>query len=99
MPPAIRALVVAENVATRRFVSHELGCASGLEVIGTAPNTKIALTKIASLRPDVITVSPEMPEDGALHLIREIRRTQPRLPVIVFSVFSVPRADEMRVLM
>src|SRR4051812_28725361 len=99
MPPPIRALVVADAVTARRFVSEALASEPGIEVVGTAPNQKIALAKLMRLQPDVVTVAPEMPENGAMQMVRAIRESHPRLPVIMYSAFSVPGVGVMRALL
>lgn len=99
MPPPIRALVVADAVASRRCVADALTGDDGIEVIGTAPNAKIGLTKVLSLRPDVVTVAPEMAEHGAMELVRSIRHAHPRLPVILFSCAGGASLSVVRELM
>lgn len=49
----IRILVVDDAVVARRVISEILSDEDGLEVVGTAPNGRIALAKIERLRPDL----------------------------------------------
>ena len=87
-PRRIRALVVADAVKARRFVSGALACDPEIDVVGTAANGSIALAKLARLQPDVVTLDPQMVDDGALETLRAIRQIYARLPVIVFSSFT-----------
>jgi two-component system chemotaxis response regulator CheB len=59
-----------------------------LEVVGTAPNGRIALQKITQVNPDIIILDVEMPEMDGLQTIKEIRKLYPKLPVIMFSTLT-----------
>src|SRR6185436_11226672 len=59
-----------------------------IEVVGEAPNGKIAIQKIAQLNPDLVTLDVEMPEMNGLQTLKAIRKTHPRLPVIMFSAVT-----------
>ena len=64
----IRILVVDDTVVYRKIVSDVIAGLPGAEVAGTAHNGKAALTKIRSLKPDLVTLDIEMPEmDSSIH--------------------------------
>ena len=86
--PAIRVLVVDDSVVVRRLLVEALSSDSAVEVAGTAPDGSIALTKIAQLQPDLITLDVEMPVMSGLETLREIRKLHPKLPVIMFSTLT-----------
>jgi two-component system chemotaxis response regulator CheB len=83
--PRIRALVVDDSVVVRRLVSAELDRDPALEVVGTAANGRIALARMAQLSPDVVILDIEMPELDGLATLAELRKSYPRLPVIMYS--------------
>ncbi len=83
-----RILVVDDSVVIRRLVSDELSADPELEVVGTAANGKIALARLPQVNPDVVILDIEMPEMDGLQALREIRKTHPRLPVIMFSALT-----------
>lgn len=83
--PKVRVLVVDDSVVIRRVVTEELSADAGIEVIGTASNGKIALEKLPQLTPDLVILDIEMPELDGLAALAAIRKTHPRLPVIMFS--------------
>jgi two-component system chemotaxis response regulator CheB len=87
--PQISVLVVDDSVVIRRLVTDALQAEPDIRVVGTAPNGKVALAKIDQLAPDVVTLDIEMPEMDGLTTIKEIRKTHPKLPVIMFSTLSV----------
>ncbi len=84
----IRVLVVDDAVVVRKLVTDVLAADPDIEVAGIAANGRIALQKIAQLAPDIVTLDIEMPEMDGLETIREIRKTWPKLPVIMFSTLT-----------
>jgi two-component system chemotaxis response regulator CheB len=90
----IRVLVVDDAVVFRRLVADELAKDAALEVVGTAANGRIALAKLAQLNPDVVVLDIEMPEMDGLEMLRELRKSYRRLPVIMFSSLTERGAAE-----
>jgi two-component system chemotaxis response regulator CheB len=86
--PKIRVLVVDDAVVFRRMVADELSADPAIEVVGTAANGRIALAKLPQVNPDLVILDVEMPELDGLATLREIRKTHPRLPVIMFSALT-----------
>jgi two-component system chemotaxis response regulator CheB len=85
---ALRVLVVDDSVVVRRLVADALASDPGIEVIGTAANGRIALSKLTQLQPDAVTLDIEMPELDGLGTLRELRKTHPKLPVVMFSTLT-----------
>ena len=84
----IRVLVVDDSVVVRRLVAEALSADPSLEVVGAAANGRIALARIPQLNPDLMTLDVEMPDMDGLETLRELRKTYPRLPVIMFSTMT-----------
>ena len=84
----IKVLVVDDSVVIRRMVTDALAADPALEVVGVAANGRIALSKIPQVNPDLITLDIEMPEMDGLEALRELRKTHPKLPVIMFSTLT-----------
>lgn len=59
-----------------------------LQVVGTANNGKVALSKLYLLKPDIITLDLEMPEMDGFETIEHIRKFSLTLPIIILSVYS-----------
>ena len=78
----------------RRMVTDVLAVDPSIEVVGEAANGRIALQKIAQLNPDLVTLDVEMPEMDGLQTLKEIRKTYPRLPVIMFSALTERGASD-----
>lgn len=91
--PKIRVLVVDDAVVMRKMITEVLARDSQIEVIGSAPNGRIALQKIPQVNPDLITMDVEMPEMDGIETLREIRKIYPTLPVIMFSTLTAKGAS------
>jgi two-component system chemotaxis response regulator CheB len=91
--PKIRVLVVDDAVVFRRLVSEELAKDPAIEVVGTAANGRIALQKMTQVNPDLVILDVEMPEMDGLQTLRELRKSYPRLPVIMFSALTETGAE------
>ena len=91
--PKIRVLIVDDAVVFRRLVADELARDPALEVVGTAANGRIALAKMSQVNPEVVILDVEMPEMDGLATLKELRKTYPRLPVIMFSALTERGAE------
>ena len=86
----LRVLVVDDTVTFRKILSDALADIPGVEVVGTAHHGKMALSRIQSLRPDLVTLDIEMPEMDGYILTKKIK-SDPRfngIPVIMHSSLS-----------
>jgi two-component system chemotaxis response regulator CheB len=81
----IRVFLVDDAAAVRRLVTTALNQDSALEVVGTAADGKMALARLTELRPEVVLLDLEMPVMDGLQTLVALRKTHPRLPVIMFS--------------
>jgi len=87
MPP-LRILIVDDSAVIRRILGDGLSLDPSLEVVGTAANGRIALSKIPQINPDLVTLDVEMPLMNGLETLVELRKTYPKLPVIMFSTLT-----------
>jgi two-component system chemotaxis response regulator CheB len=85
LPPQVRVLVVDDSVVMRRVVSTALERDPGIARADFAGNGRLALAKIAERRPDVVVLDLEMPELDGFGTLSELRRSDPTLPVVLFS--------------
>ncbi len=92
--PKIRVLIVDDSVVIRRLLTDELSKDPDIEIVGSAATGKIALAKVVQTPPDVVTMDIEMPEMDGLTAVTEIRKTHPKLPIIMFSTLSQRAAKE-----
>ena len=80
----IKVLIVDDSAFMRTAIERMLNEDAGIEIIGSAANGKEAVTKVAKLRPDVVTMDVEMPIMDGLHALKEIMRLCPT-PVLMVS--------------
>src|SRR5215831_19258273 len=83
-----RILLVDDSPVVRRVLHDVIASDPQLEVAGTASNGRIALERIATLKPDLVILDIEMPEMDGLTTLGEIRKQTRRLPVIMFSTLT-----------
>lgn len=81
----IRILVVDDSAAIRRIISDVLSADPMLEVMATARNGRVALERLQEKTPDLVVLDMEMPELDGLGTLELIRKSWPKLPVIMFS--------------
>jgi len=89
-----RVLVVDDSVLMRTTISHVLASDPDLEVAGVAANGRIALAKMAQVRPDVVTLDFEMPEMDGLQTLAALQASYPSVPVIMLSSLTMSGAAE-----
>jgi two-component system chemotaxis response regulator CheB len=91
---SLRVLVVDDTIVFRRAVSDALAGEPGIEVVGAASNGKLALARIAALRPDLMTLDIEMPEMNGIELLQTIGAAGLDMGAIVLSSLTT-RGGEM----
>jgi two-component system chemotaxis response regulator CheB len=84
MTPKIKVLIVDDSAVVRKIFTQQLEKASGIEVVGTAPDPYIAREKIVRLKPDVITLDIEMPRMDGITFLKHLMKSHP-MPVIIVS--------------
>ncbi len=94
----IRALVVDDTIVYRKIVSDVLKAIPGVDVVGTANNGKIALSKIASLKPDLITLDIEMPEVNGIEVLQELKtQSMDPSPMVIMLSTLTQQGSEMTI--
>jgi two-component system chemotaxis response regulator CheB len=86
--PKIRVLVVDDSAVVRRVVTDELSADPELAVAGTAANGQIALAKMPQVNPDLVILDVEMPDMNGIETLAELRKSYPRVPVVMFSALT-----------
>jgi two-component system, chemotaxis family, protein-glutamate methylesterase/glutaminase len=78
----LRVLVVDDSVVIRKLLSGALSEQADIEVIGTAPTGRIALSKIRQLDPDLVTLDLDMPDMDGMETLDALKEF-PRRPKII----------------
>ncbi len=89
----LKAMVVDDTVFYRKIVSDALAAIPEVEVVGTANNGKIALSRIATLQPDLITLDIEMPEMTGLEVLAAIKERSLNVAVVMLSSLTQQGSD------
>jgi two-component system chemotaxis response regulator CheB len=81
-----RVLIVDDSVVIRQFLCDALSRDPYLDIVESAPSTRVALMKIAIARPDFVVLDLEMPEMHGLESVSAILKASPQALVIVLNV-------------
>ncbi|WDP89693.1 MAG: chemotaxis response regulator protein-glutamate methylesterase [Desulfobacter sp.] len=84
----IKAVVVDDTIVYRKIVGDVLKSIPGIDVVGTANNGKIALSKIRTLKPDLITLDIEMPEVNGIEVLQELKKMDNPPMVVMLSTLT-----------
>ncbi len=90
----MKVLVVDDSIVFRSQISASLSGVENVEVVGSAPNGKIAIQKLQQMSVDLITLDMEMPELNGLETIKEIKRLGLNTKIIVFSSQTIRGAEK-----
>ncbi len=80
----IKVLIVDDSALMRKYLTDLIGRSNKIEVVGTAMDPYIAVTKIQKLNPDIITLDIEMPRMDGLTFLSKLMISNP-IPVIMVS--------------
>ena len=86
----IRLLLVDDSSFIRQVLSRLLSADPDLEVVATAANGRLALSRLSDAQPDVVILDVEMPEMNGIETLAALRKSHPHLPVIMYSTLTRP---------
>ncbi len=84
----LRALVVDDTIVYRKAVSDIIAEIPGVELAGVAHNGNIAISKIKSLKPDILTLDIEMPQMNGIEVLAELQKNYPKVGAIMLSTLT-----------
>ena len=84
----IKVLVVEDQALVRGAISALLGLDEEIAVVGEAENGLEALSKIESLRPDLVLTDIEMPQCSGIELVEKLAQSQPDLHTMIMTTFA-----------
>ena len=73
----------------RRAITDALATLPDVQVVGSAPNGKIALQKVLELKPDLLTLDMEMPEMDGLAVLDGLKQAGSQTSVMVISAVTL----------
>ena len=84
----INVLIVDDSGIMRRILMTALSKHADIHVIGHAENGQVAVDKVRASPPDIITLDVEMPVMDGITALKEIRKFNPKIPIVMFSAFT-----------
>lgn len=84
----IRVLCVDDSALIRRMLTDCLKTDSEIEIVGTAANGALGVKAVVQYKPEIVIMDVEMPEMDGIQAVREIRKTNPKIPIIMFSTLT-----------
>jgi two-component system, chemotaxis family, protein-glutamate methylesterase/glutaminase len=90
---SLRVLIVDDSILFRKSITDAVSGIPDAEIVGTAANGKIALSRIKILKPDIVTLDLEMPEMNGLELLEAIRDEGIVVCVVLLSCLTVRGGD------
>lgn len=89
----VKVLIVDDTVLYRKILKDTLSTFSQVEIVGTAPNGKIALSKIPYLNPDIMTLDLEMPELNGLETLQKLKLMENAPSALMVSAHTTKDAS------
>jgi NarL family two-component system response regulator LiaR len=88
MSEPIRVFLADDHAVVRAGVKALISTEPGMEIVGTAADGAEAVSKVATLRPDVILLDLQMPRKDGIVAISEIKERDPGARILVLTSFS-----------
>ena len=85
---SLKVLVVDDTVLYRKIIGDVLAELPGVQVVGSAHNGKAALTKINSLKPDLLTLDIEMPVMSGIEVLIQLQKLKSPVAAIMLSTLT-----------
>lgn len=84
-PRKVRVLVAEDSAVIRNTIKRALDRHSEIEIVSLVVNGLLALEAFSKYKPDVVTLDIDMPEMDGISVLKELRKLDPKLPVIMLS--------------
>jgi two-component system chemotaxis response regulator CheB len=89
----IKVLVVDDSALMRKIISDMINNEENMEVIDIARDGEDFLNKLSKINPDVITLDVEMPKIDGITALKEMKKKNINIPVIIISGISKKSAE------
>lgn len=84
----IRVVVVDDSVVIRRLLVDVLESDPDMSVVATSSNGLLGVEAVRRLAPDAVVMDIEMPVMTGIEAVREIRTSDRRTPIVMFSTLT-----------
>jgi DNA-binding NarL/FixJ family response regulator len=89
----IRVLIADDNEIVRSRLAEMLGSHEGWTICAAVQNGREAVEKSNELKPNVIVLDLAMPGLDGLSATREILRTLPTVPILIYTLHNIPAIE------
>ena len=93
MSDEVSVLIVDDSAMMRNLIGHMIEDTPGLTVAEKAMNGNFALQKIPRVNPDVICLDLEMPEMNGIEFLKERKKRDIKIPVVILSSIAKKGAE------
>lgn len=89
----IKTLVVDDSLIFRKLITEALGSFADIEVVASAGNGKLAISKVATNDINLVVLDVHMPEMDGVETLENLLKTHPNLLVVMISGISTRGAN------
>jgi DNA-binding NarL/FixJ family response regulator len=82
----IRVLIAEDETVTRELLARLIDLEPDIEVVGQAPNGRVAVGLCRKMMPDVLLTDIRMPEMDGIQAIKMIKTEMPSINVVVLTI-------------
>jgi two-component system, chemotaxis family, protein-glutamate methylesterase/glutaminase len=93
MDKKIKVMIVDDSLPFRSILSSVLQGNDRIEVVSTAYNGSMAVSRIKENKPDIITLDYEMPDMDGLETLKIIHQKHPEIGIIMLSALTTESAS------
>lgn len=90
----LKVVLADDSLLVQDYIKHALQRINGCNLVGTASDGDEALLMIRLLRPDVALLDVSMPMKTGLEVLRELRKENMNVIVIMFTADTTPGLKE-----
>jgi DNA-binding NarL/FixJ family response regulator len=84
----IRLLIAEDERLTREALARLLDMEEEIEVVGRAPNGRVAVELARQVLPDVLLTDIQMPEMNGIEATRRIKQEMPNIGIVILTIYD-----------